>query len=90
MKVRIITEIIADVDVSFDDVINSDTIGDYKAELDCDISNAALHYLSNNLKRTDEIEIISTEPCDEGINQYGELLNNWRSEYTRHMKKYEG
>ena len=90
MKVRIITEIIADVDVSFDDVVNSDTIADYKAELDCDIGNAALHYLSNRLKRCDEVEIISTEPYDEGVDQYGYMLNNWKPEYDRRMKKYEG
>ena len=89
MKVRIITEIIADVDVSFDDVVNSDTIADYKAELDCDLGNAALHYLSDRLKRCDEVEIISTEPYDEGVDQYGDLLNNWKPEYNRRMKKYE-
>ena len=30
--------------------MNSDTVGDYKAELDCNIENAACEYLTNQLK----------------------------------------
>lgn len=90
MKVKFIATIIADIDVYPEDVLNSDTIGDYKAELDCDIGNAALLYLSHNLPRTEEITINMAEPeYHEGIEEYGKLLNNWKPEYDRRMKKYE-
>lgn len=79
MKVKFIATIIADIDVYPDDVINSDTIGDYKAQLDCDLGNAALFYLSNHLKRTEDIIINMAEPeYHEGIEEYGKLLNNWQ------------
>lgn len=85
MKVKFIATIIADIDVYPDDVINSDTIGDYKAELDCDIDNAALFYLSNKLSNAD-IEINMAEPeYHDGIEEYSKLLNNWQSEYNERM-----
>lgn len=88
MKVKIIATIVADIDIFPDDVINSDTIGDYKAELDCDIDNGALWYLRNRLKRADDIIIMSSEPYDgEGIEEYGKLLNNWQPEYERRINE---
>ena len=88
MVVRAIVEIITEIDVHPDDVVNSDTIEDYKAELDCNIGNGMLDYLSHNLKNSD-IKIESTEPYDTGVEIYGNLLNKWGPEYKRRMKKYE-
>lgn len=88
MKVKIITEIIAEIDVFPDDPVNSDSVGEYKAELDCDVSNGALDYLSKNLKNPEEIKIISSEPCDEGIEEYSEILNNWKPEYKQRIAKH--
>lgn len=91
MKVKFIATIIADIDVYPDDVCNSDTIGDYKAELDCNIGNAACDYLSRNLPNTEDIIINMAEPeYHEGIEQYSQLLNNWEPEYKKRMRKYEG
>ena len=90
MKVKIIATIIADIDVFPDEVVNSDTIGDYKADLDCDIGNAACDYLSRNLPHAKDIVINMAEPeYHEGIEEYSQLLNNWQPEYERIMKKYE-
>lgn len=89
MKVKIIAEIYTNVDVFPDDVCNSDSIGDYKAQLDCDVGNAALHLLVNKLPYDSEIEIIATEPTEDGIDEYGEFLNRWQSEYNKKMSKYE-
>ena len=87
MKVKIIATIIADIDVFPDDVINSDTIADYATQLNCDIDNGALQYLCDRLKRADDIIIMSSEPYeDEGIEEYGKLLNNWQSEYKKRME----
>lgn len=89
MKVKIIAEIYINVDVFPDDVCNSDSIGEYKAQLDCDVSNAALHLLADRLPYDSDIEIISTEPAEDGIDEYGALLNNWPEEYNRRMSKRE-
>lgn len=84
MKVKFIATIIADIDVYPDEVINSDTIGDYKAELDCDIGNAACDYLARNLPHTEDIVINMAEPeYHEGIEEYSKLLNNWLPEYKK-------
>lgn len=90
MKVKFIATIIADINVYPDEVINSDTVGDYKAVLDCDIGNAALIYLSDHLQKADDITINMAEPeYHDGIEEYSKLLNNWQSEYNKRMKKYE-
>ena len=89
MKVKIIATIWADVNISPPEVINSDTVGDYKAELDCNVDNAALDYLAQNLSGSDDIRIVSVEPFDTGVEEYGNILNNWKKEYNKQMKKYE-
>ena len=89
MKVKIIAEIYTNVNVFPDDVCNSDSIGDYKAQLDCDVDNAALYLLADRLPHDSDIEIIATEPAEEGIDEYGDLLNRWQSEYNKKMSKYE-
>lgn len=88
MLVKCIVEIVTEVDVIPDDVCNSDTIGDYKAELDCSIGNDALHYLSRKFPKSD-IVVHSSEPWGEGVEEYGKILNNWRPEYERRMAKYK-
>lgn len=90
MVVKCIVELILPVDVIPDDPINSDTIGDYKAELDCCVGNDSLHYLVNHLPRTTDITILSAQPDDEGIEEYNQILNNWQQEYSERIKKYEG
>lgn len=88
MKIKFIATIIADIDVFTDNVINSDTIGDYKAELDCDIYNAACDYLSYNLPHTEDIIINMVEPeYHEGTEVYSKLLNNWESEYKKKINE---
>lgn len=88
MKVTIIAEISADIPVYPDDVINSDTLEEYREELDCCIGNDALSYLSHYLKAFEEIKIISTHPYEEGIDEYRNLLNNYQKEYDEQIKKY--
>lgn len=87
MKVKFIATIVADIDVFPDDVVNSDTIADYTTQLNCDIDNGALWYLRDRLRGTDDIIIMSSEPYDEGIEEYGKLLNNWQPEYERRMNE---
>jgi hypothetical protein len=81
MLVKINATIYAKVEVFPPDVLNSDTIGDYKAELDCALQNDALEHLWNMDKPLQEVVINSVEPYDsEGVEEYGNLLNNWESE----------
>lgn len=88
MKVKIIAEIITDVWVHPSDVLNSDTVGDYKSELDCDVINSSLQHLINK-GINDDITILSAEPIEEGIEQYSQILNNWYPEYQQRMQEYE-
>jgi hypothetical protein len=84
MLVKINATIYAKVEVFPPDVLNSDTIGDYKAELDCSLQSDALEHLWNMDKPLQEIVINSVEPYDsEGVEEYGNLLNNWESEYKK-------
>lgn len=96
MKLTILTEISIDIPIFPDDVLNSDTIGDYVTELNCCLGNDALMYLSDKLPKAEDIKILSTQPYDEGIEEYENLVNNWEFEYTRrnhestHIKKNLG
>lgn len=89
MLVKIIAEIITEVSVFPEDVVNADTVGDYKAELDCNVDNAALDYLTQHLSGSDDIRIVSAEPFDTGVEEYGNILNAWQKEYNKRMEKYE-
>lgn len=90
MKVKIIATIVADINVFPDEIINSDTIGDYVSQLNCDIGNDALFYLSNYLKNTNDIIVNSAEPYgDEGIEEYSKLLENWINEYPKRLAEWQ-
>lgn len=88
MLVKMLVEIVADIDVFPDDVLNSDTIGEYKAELDCSVGNDSLYYLMHKLPNDADIVIHSAEPWGDGVDEYGKILDNWRPEYERKMSKY--
>lgn len=88
MLVKINATIYAKVEVFPPDVLNSDTVGDYKAELDCALQNDALEHIWNMDKPLQEVVINSVEPYDsEGVEEYGNLLNNWESEYKKKKLK---
>lgn len=83
MKVKIIAEIEADIYWTPDNVMNSDTIGDYKAELDCNIENAACEYLANQLNDWESVKILSAQPNDiEGIEEFSTYLNEYQQKYN--------
>lgn len=88
MLVKLIAEIITEVSVVPEDVLNADTIGDYKAELDCNVSNGTLDHLAQRLPEAD-ITILSAEPVEEGIEEYGMYLSEWVRKYPKRIAKYE-
>lgn len=84
MLVKINATIYANVEVCPPDVLNSDTIGEYKTDLDCALQNDALEHIWNMDKPLQEVVINYVEPHDlEGVEEYENLLNNWESEYKR-------
>ena len=89
MRVKVIAEIDFNISVFPDDVINYDTIGEYKEALDCEVGNSALHQLDHLMPHGTDIEIISAEPIEEGNDEYSEFLNRWQSEYNKKMGNYE-
>lgn len=88
MLVKLIAEIITEVSVVPEDILNVDTIGDYKAELDCNVGNDALDYLAQRLPGAD-ITIFSAEPVEEGVEEYDMYLSEWVREYPKRIAKYE-
>ena len=88
MLVKIVAEIITEVSVFPEDILNADTVGDYKAELDCNVDNGALYHLAQHLPEAD-ITILSAEPVDEGVEEYGAYLSEWVREYPKRIVKYE-
>lgn len=88
MLVKIIAEIVTEVSVVPEDILNADTVGDYKAELDCNVDNGALYHLAQRLPKAD-ITILSAEPVEEGIEEYGAYLSEWVREYPKQIAKYE-
>lgn len=80
-----------DTPINVPDIINSDTIGDYKAELDCAIGDAAMNLLLKcNINGS--VMLNSAEPANdsiEAIEEYGKYLENWIIEYPKLIKKYE-
>lgn len=88
MLVKIVAEIITEVSVFPEDILNADTIGDYKAELDCNVDNGALYHLAQRLPEAD-ITILSSEPVDEGVEEYGAYLSEWVREYPKRIVEYE-
>lgn len=88
MLVKIVAEMITEVSVFPEDILNADTIGDYKAELDCNVGNDALSHLAKHLPEAD-ITILSAEPVEEGIEEYGMYLSKWVREYPKRIAKYE-
>lgn len=88
MLVKIIAEIVTEVSVFPEDILNADTVGDYKAELDCNVDNGALDHLARRLPEAD-ITILSAEPVEEGVEEYGMYLSEWVREYPKRIAKYE-
>ena len=89
MQIKFIAEIVADIHVFPEDACNFDTVGDYNTGLSCEVGNSALNYLTTYLDDTADVKILSAEPIEEGIDEYNEHLNNYQSEYTKRMRKYE-
>ena len=86
MKVKIIATIWADFAEISPNVIDADTIGDYKTELDAILHNEALNCIHID-GDYEEIEINSVEPYEDGIDVYGDILNKWQPEYEKRMNE---
>lgn len=84
MLVKINATIYANVEVFPPDVLNSNTIKDYKAELDQALRRDALKHIWNMDKPLQEVAVDSVEPYgSKGVEAYRNLLNNWEPEYKR-------
>ena len=87
MKIKFVAEIVADVHIFPDDVLNSDTIGEYASEINANIDNAALAYLIDKKVKGD-LTILASCPIDEGVAEYNAILNNWQDEYNERIKQF--
>ena len=84
--VKIQATIYAHVEFHKPPVIDSDTIGDYKAELDSVLHNAALNHILTEFDNFQEIVIDSVQPNYDGVEEYGDILNSWQEEYNERSR----
>lgn len=87
MEIRINATFFVDIPIFAPDIINSDSIGEYKAELDCEIANSALVYLSQNIPDSDIKINSAVVDSIFAIEEYGDLLEKWVTEYPKRFKK---
>ena len=87
MDIKFNVTFCVDTPINIPDVINSDTIGDYKAKLDCAIGDAAMNLLMYcNMKGS--FLLNSAEPANdsiEAIEEYGKYLEYWINEYPKRL-----
>lgn len=83
MKVKIIATIEADIYMPSVPTYNSDTLSDYYAEVDSELNNAALDYLTDYLKNYDSITIDSVKPDDWDVYEFGKMLEKWYEEMDK-------
>lgn len=93
MKVKFTATIYADIPINVEmpEIINSDTIGDYKAELDAAIHNSAGNWIGDYLDKVpyEDMCIEYAEPYEDGIDEYGQHLAEWVNEYPKQIAKWE-
>lgn len=86
MKVKINATIWTDIELwDMPTEIDCDSVGDFKANLDCCLDNSALTHLS---RIGEDIRINSVIPYDNGVEEYGNILNNWYPKYKKQVEEF--
>lgn len=87
MKVEINVTVWADIELwNIPTEIDCDSVGDFKAELDTCLGNSALTHLS--CIEGEEVKINSVTPYDDGITEYGNILNDWHPKYKKQVEEF--
>jgi hypothetical protein len=93
MKVEVIVKTYIDIPDNYldiPDILNSDTEKDYREELSCMIQNAAGDVIWQRPMSSisEDCQIISAKPYDEGIDEIEVLVENWNKNYDKQLNDF--
>lgn len=83
MKIEVTCKAYIDIDISKPDFWNSDTINEYKEDLLSEMGNTAMNQIWDNPVKniSEELEIVSVTPYDEGCEEFENILKDWQKHY---------
>jgi hypothetical protein len=91
MKIKVLLETYIDTKhFSVPDILNADTLNDYKEELNAEMLNDSLEEIWQCPMRelSEDCKIISVEPYEEGIDEYNKYCDNWENNYQKELNKF--
>lgn len=93
MKVEVIVKTYIDIpDVILDipEILNSDTEKEYREELSSMLQNAAgdIIWQRPMSSISEDCQIISAVPYEEGIDEIETLVNNWKENYKTQLDEF--
>lgn len=92
MKVEVIVKTYIDIPDNYLDIpeiLNSDTEKEYREELSCMLQNAAGDVIWQRPMSSisEDCQIISAVPYEEGIDDIEKMVNNWKTNYKNELNK---
>ena len=93
MKAEVIVKTYIDIPNNYLDIpyiLNSDTETEYREELSCMLQNAAGDVIWEKPMSSisEDCQIISAVPYDEGIDDIEKLVNNWKTNYKNELDEF--
>ena len=93
MKVEVIVKTYIDIPDNYldiPDILNSDTETEYREELSCMLQNAASDVIwqKSMSSISEDCQIISAKPYEEGIDDIENLVNNWKTNYKKELNEF--
>ena len=93
MKVEVIVKTYIDIPDNYLDIpeiLNSDTEKEYREELSCMLQNAAgdIIWQRPMSSISEDCQIVSAVPYEEGIDEIEELVENWKNNYNKQLNEF--
>ena len=93
MKVEVIVKTYIDIPDNYldiPDILNSDTENEYREELSCMLQNAAGDVIWQRPMSSisEDCQIISAKPYEEGIDEIEVLVENWKNNYNNQLNEF--
>ena len=93
MKVEVIVKTYIDIPDNYldiPDILNSDTENEYREELSVMLNNASSDIIWQNTMSSisEDCQIISAVPYEEGIDEIEILVNNWKENYNNQLNEF--
>ena len=93
MKVEVLVKTYIDIPDNYldvPDILNSDTETEYREELSCMLQNASSDIIWQRPMSSisEDCQIISAVPYDEGIDEIEGLVENWKNNYNIELNDF--